>query len=147
MKFKFNVDKTFEEGIKRFSKIYSFEMSEDGISVTAKKGDRRGVSLKNKEAVIYYREKPEFFRELGLLLENCAKSNLFDITEADNFDAPGFMLDASRGAVAKVETVKRMLDYLAAMGYGENYLRLPLTSMDKAKEAVLLGLMKKENLI
>ncbi len=36
---------------------------------------------------------------------------------------------------------------MAAMGYGENYLRLPLTTMDEAKEAVLLELMRRENLI
>ena len=36
---------------------------------------------------------------------------------------------------------------MAAMGYGENYLRLPLTPMEKAHEDVLLGLMKKESLI
>lgn len=36
---------------------------------------------------------------------------------------------------------------MAAMGYCENYLRLPLTTMDEEKEAVLLGLMKEQNLI
>ncbi len=36
---------------------------------------------------------------------------------------------------------------MAAMGYCENYLRLPLTKMDEKKEAVLLELMRKENLI
>ena len=36
---------------------------------------------------------------------------------------------------------------MAAMGYGENYLRLPLTPMEPAHEKVLLELMKKENLI
>ncbi|MBR0415118.1 MAG: 4-hydroxy-tetrahydrodipicolinate synthase [Clostridia bacterium] len=36
---------------------------------------------------------------------------------------------------------------MAAMGYGENYLRLPLTPMESAHEEVLLDLMKKENLI
>ncbi len=36
---------------------------------------------------------------------------------------------------------------MAAMGYCENYLRLPLTAMDEAKEAVMLDLMKAENLI
>ena len=36
---------------------------------------------------------------------------------------------------------------MAAMGYGENYLRLPLTPMESAHEKVLLDLMKKENLI
>ena len=36
---------------------------------------------------------------------------------------------------------------MAAMGYGENYLRLPLTPMESAHEKVLLELMKKEQLI
>jgi hypothetical protein len=33
------------------------------------------------------------------------------------------------------------------MGFGENTLRLPLTPMSKDKEAVLLELMRAENLI
>ncbi len=36
---------------------------------------------------------------------------------------------------------------MAAMGFCENSLRLPLTQMDKAKEAVMLELMKAEGLI
>ena len=36
---------------------------------------------------------------------------------------------------------------MAAMGYGENSLRLPLIPMDEAKEAVLLGIMKGHGLI
>lgn len=35
---------------------------------------------------------------------------------------------------------------MAAMGYCENYLRLPLTPMDAAREAQLLDLMRKEGL-
>lgn len=36
---------------------------------------------------------------------------------------------------------------MAAMGYCENYLRLPLTPMDKEKEAVLLQLMRERRLV
>ncbi len=36
---------------------------------------------------------------------------------------------------------------VAAMGYGENYLRLPLTPMEPANEAKLLGLMREQQLI
>ena len=36
---------------------------------------------------------------------------------------------------------------VAAMGYCENYLRLPLTPMEKANEEKLLKLMKEQNLI
>lgn len=35
----------------------------------------------------------------------------------------------------------------AAMGFGGNYLRLPLTPMSKVNEEILLGLMKEQNLI
>ena len=35
----------------------------------------------------------------------------------------------------------------AAMGFGENYVRLPLTAMESQNEEKLLALMKKENLI
>ncbi len=36
---------------------------------------------------------------------------------------------------------------VAAMGFGENYVRLPLTVMEKANEEKLLSLMKEQNLI
>lgn len=36
---------------------------------------------------------------------------------------------------------------VSAMGYGENYVRLPLTLMEKANEEKLLSLMKEQNLI
>ncbi|MBR2591075.1 MAG: 4-hydroxy-tetrahydrodipicolinate synthase [Clostridia bacterium] len=36
---------------------------------------------------------------------------------------------------------------VSAMGYGENYLRLPLTPMEKAHEDVMFDLMRKEGLI
>ena len=36
---------------------------------------------------------------------------------------------------------------VAAMGYCENYVRLPMTTMEKANEAKLLSLMKEQNLI
>ncbi|MBR3838064.1 MAG: 4-hydroxy-tetrahydrodipicolinate synthase [Clostridia bacterium] len=36
---------------------------------------------------------------------------------------------------------------MSAMGYGENYLRLPLTPMEKENEAKLLAEMKKHNLL
>lgn len=36
---------------------------------------------------------------------------------------------------------------VAAMGYCDNYLRLPLTPIEKAHEEILLSLMKKQNLI
>lgn len=36
---------------------------------------------------------------------------------------------------------------MSAMGFGENYLRMPLTPMDEAKEAKMLEIMRKEGII
>ena len=36
---------------------------------------------------------------------------------------------------------------MSAMGYGENYVRLPLTPMEKPHEEILLGLMREQGLI
>ena len=36
---------------------------------------------------------------------------------------------------------------VSAMGYGENYLRLPLTPMEEGNKAVLINIMKEHNLI
>jgi 4-hydroxy-tetrahydrodipicolinate synthase len=36
---------------------------------------------------------------------------------------------------------------VSAMGYGENYLRLPLTPMEKGNEEKLFALMREQNLI
>ena len=70
MKFNFSVDKTFDIGIKRLSSLLGFECAEDGIHVVAKKRELPGVSLSEGKAIIYYKEKHQFFRELGVLFEN-----------------------------------------------------------------------------
>lgn len=117
MKFVFDVDEAFREGIKRLSSILGIEEGA-GINVRAVAGERIGVSLKNGCAVIYYREKHHFFRGLGILCENAKKSDLFDISEDGFFENISAMIDASRCGVPTVKTAKRVLDFLALMGYG-----------------------------
>ncbi len=116
MKLKFSVPAEFDIGIDRLSGILGFCKGE-GTTVTAEKGERIGVSLKDGEAVIYYREKHHFFRELGVLCENIGKGE-FDITEDSFFRELSAMIDISQNAVYKLDTVKEMIDRLALMGYG-----------------------------
>jgi len=111
----FNVSADFDIGIGRLAALLGFERG-DGITVTAQKGERIGVSLKDGNAVIYYREKHHFWRGLGVLCENAAKGEC-DITEDGYFEGLSAMFDASRCAVYTVDTVKLMTDYLAVMGY------------------------------
>ena len=107
---------------KRLCHLLDFEIAENGIPVKAIKGDRIGVSFSGSEAVIYYKEQYQFFRELALLLARLKKESSFDITESGFFESPCVMLDVSRGAVIKVEAMKRILDFLAIMGYGSAML-------------------------
>ena len=72
MKLNFNVCESLRIGAERLSSLLGYELG-DGIKVSAVKGERLGVSLKDGEAVIYYSEKHHFFRELGILIENSSK--------------------------------------------------------------------------
>jgi len=117
MKFNFKIDSSFMEGVQRLTAVLGFEIGE-GIEVTATEGERRGVSLKDGKATLYYDKKFYFFRALGLLVENARKSDSFDITEDSFFEDLGVMIDTSRCGVPTVDSYRRMLDYLAVMGYG-----------------------------
>ena len=121
MKFRFCIDPSLLEGIRRILPILGIEEG-DGITVSAVQGDKIGVSLADGKAVVYYREKVQAFRGIGVLAENARKSDAFDITEDGHFSFISNMLDASRCAVPRVETVKRLLDYLAIMGYNSMML-------------------------
>ncbi len=121
MKLNFNVDPALDTGIDRLADLIGYERG-DGITVTAVKGERIGVSLTDGKATVYYRDKVQFFRGLGLLVERAKSSSAFDITESGHFEFISNMLDASRCSVPRVETVKRLLDYLAVMGYNSMML-------------------------
>jgi hypothetical protein len=115
----FNVPNEFVTGVSRLEKILDFQSCQDkgAVNVSAVKGDKNGVTLKNGEAVIYYSQKSVFFRELGVLVENMEKSNEFEIFEDNFFAGISTMIDVSRCAVFKVDAVKKLLDRLALMGY------------------------------
>ena len=116
MKLEFNVDPELLLGAKRILPLLGAEMG-CGITVTAVKGDRIGVSLRNSAATIYYRDKVQFYRGIGVLLENAKKSSDFEITEDGYFKNISAMIDSSRCGVPTVKTVKRIIDYMAIMGY------------------------------
>lgn len=129
MKFNFNVDSSFENGISRLSNFLGFEIG-SGINVKAESGDRIGVSFANGEATIYYKEKSHFFRELGLLIQNAKEKEAFEITEDDFFKTIGYM-HSTGIACPNVPAFKEYLDMLALMGYNmamlytEDRLELP----------------------
>lgn len=117
MKIKFNVDESLVKSAVRLSDILGFTEDESGIPVYSVCGDKVGVSLIDGIGTIYYSAKHQFFRELGLFIENCKSKKEFEIFEDNHFKTIGAMIDTSRCAVPRVETVKKILDYLAVMGY------------------------------
>jgi hypothetical protein len=96
--------------------VLGFEIG-DGIPVTAKKGDRVGVSLQNGQATIYYTRKNLFFRELGLLVEHLSDGKDLELTEDGFFESLSAMIDVSRCGVPTMDSVRFMLDHMALMGY------------------------------
>ena len=117
MKIKFNVDSKFKKGIERLTKLLNYEISDEGIELSAVCGDKIGASLKDGKGVIYYTKTNHFFRELSVFVQNASKKDEFDITEDAFFETTGLMMDASRAAVQTPETCCELMDYLAVMGY------------------------------
>ncbi len=113
--FTFNTDEKFDTGIRRLASVLEFG-TDGGIAVTAEKSDFSGVSLHNGQAVIYYTKKHQFFRQLGILAENAEKSD-FESRDDSHFNEVSVMLDVSFGGVPTVDTVTRLLDRLALLGY------------------------------
>ena len=140
MKLNFIVSEIFLEGAKRLEDVLGYEISDSGIKVFAVEGDRTGVALKNGEATIYYKSKVQFFRGIGVLIENVKKSAEFELFFDTYFDTVSTMLDTSRCAVASIKGVKKMLDYLAVMGY--NMMMLYTEDLIKLESRKYFGYMR-----
>ena len=117
MKITLKVEKNLAAAAERVAPILGIELCDCGLPVSAVCGERIGVSLSDGKAVIYYRDKVQFFRGLGILAERAKCSDEFDITEDGFFEGISAMIDASRCGVPRVFSVKKLLDHLAVMGY------------------------------
>lgn len=138
----------FSKALERIKSILNFDIAIGGIPVEFIKGDKSAVSFKNGEGKIYYKEKNNIFRNLGIFLENIKTKNEFYIEEKLRFDMVGVMLDVAHGGTTKVEALKQYLGYLAAMGY--NMLMLYVENSFKIdgneRFGFLLGAYTKEEL-
>lgn len=118
MKLKFNGDlKDLAKGIEILGAKYGYEAADDGIHIDIVKqpGNIR-VELTNGKGLITYNRKVEFFRALGLFLENAGRQGSFKIVEEPQFEMSGAMIDVSRNAVLTVGSVKKTIEMLAVMG-------------------------------
>jgi N-acetyl-beta-hexosaminidase len=106
-----------KEGIEQLRGELSFSMSEDGMPIRVYRTERDiEVTLKDGLGSIGYNKKIHFFRALGLFLETARENHGFKIVEEPQFETDGVMIDASRNAVMKVDSIKKMLRIMAVMG-------------------------------
>ena len=74
------------------------------------------VHLDGESAQISYSTNNTFLRALGLLVEHIEEDRYHEKQQA-SFETLGAMLDCSRNAVMRVESVKRMIRHMALMGF------------------------------
>lgn len=130
-------------GIALFAEQFHFSVSEEGlpVQVIQRNDDRIVVSNSGGVANIQYGHKHQFFRALGLLLEHMQGEQEFSISEAPQFSTIGPMIDVSQGnAVLRVETLKRLITMMAAMGF--NMLMLYTEDSYEVKEQPYFGYMR-----
>jgi len=79
--------------------------------------DKLVVSESEGVYEIKYGGKVEFFRGLAILVDKIKKGEKgFCVVQEKKFDSCGVMLDVSRNAVLKIETIKYIVKNLAKMG-------------------------------
>lgn len=136
----FNVEKALLVGVERLQKALGFEFGE-GVTVFSECGEKLGVSKQGNKATIYYQEKHQFFRELGVLVEKMrATDGDFDITEDGFFKTVATMVDASRCGVPTVKSFYKLADRIALMGY--NMIMLYIEDLIKLPTKKYFGYMR-----
>ena len=103
-----------KQGIAQLCEEEIFIISDNGFEIDAIKGDNLCININKEKAEIVYPYNAAFFRGLSLVLQHFGEE--WKIEETPCFDKNGVMLDCSRNAVLKPETVKYILRKMALMG-------------------------------
>lgn len=110
------LDERLERGLSYVAEQLKLDIcADEGTLVRVVHGDTLSIKCEQDSVVICYVKEYQFFRMLSYLpriLEGGA-----DVVEDPNFSLLCYMADMSRNAVYNMPTAKRMLRYLALMGY------------------------------
>lgn len=113
----------FSAGVQQLAAVGAFSLCTQGVPVFWRGGGCLCVSWNGSAACIQGAEPAQFFRGLGLLKERLEKeSSPFELREQPVFRRLGASFDLSRNAVLRPEALRRLLCWLALMGYNEAYL-------------------------
>lgn len=106
-----------QAGMKLLLTDLKVTLSEEGLPVEVSRSQGGlEVGLEGGRGYIRYGAKHQFFRALGLLVQNALKSGGFHILEKQQFDAIGPMFDLSRNGVLTLNSFKFLLRKMALMG-------------------------------
>lgn len=104
-----------KEGLARVAPLLGLQLCNDGALVCVRPGEQFTVARTATKAEIVYTCRVEIFRGLSLLIQHW-QEGAFCIHEQRCFSSCGMMLDCSRGAVPRVETIEQFQCRMALMG-------------------------------
>lgn len=104
-------------GINLISEHLGFTLSDDGAKITVSKCQKGfELSVDKNSAEIKFERYCDFFRAFAITVNALKKGEQKQLSQSYNFDTCGVMIDCSRRAVLKPETVKMLMRYMACMG-------------------------------
>lgn len=129
--------------LKKYTDIFSKDLNrEKMVSVKLKKTDKAGYTITKEKGCCYiveYETIHDMCRALLLIAGN--ENELTQVVEETcSFKDFGIMLDLSRNAVLKPETIKQMICYAACLGY--KFVGLYMEDTFFVKEEPYLGYMR-----
>ncbi len=130
-----------EQAISLLAEELELSLLPEDLVIEIHRGTGIKVSLHEKTATLECKEKNQIFRALGLLMEQIKEGkNECEIEEEVHFDRCGVMFDLSRDAVLTVDTLKKLMRYMAVMGLDSAMLYMEDTY--EVKEYPYFGYMR-----
>ncbi len=117
MKIKFvDLPKELKQPLEELAPLLSYSIDEDGLSVAVRKNEvGPKIIVEGSKVTLEYHKIPEFTRMLTMLPERIGKDGLYE--EFPAHEDLCLMSDCSRNAVYNMDGAKRMIRYLALMGF------------------------------
>ena len=111
--------KKLNNGLLELAKEFDFEIGTSNINIYIDKSDENKVEFTNNSYHIYFDEEVYAYRMFFHVLTRFKIDRYFDYNYEFEpvIKSLTFMLDCSRNAVMKLESLKRLIRYLACMGY------------------------------
>ncbi|PWW28241.1 glycosyl hydrolase family 20 [Cytobacillus oceanisediminis] len=130
------------QGIHELQTQLQFQVADDGFPILVEQTLENQLEVRKdgSQGLIRYANKIHFFRGLGLFIEKAMNQGYFYVNETPQFQMNGIMLDCSRNAVLKPDTVRTFLRYMAVMGL--NMVMLYTEDTYTIKEDPYFGYMR-----